>query len=243
MKFTVKGVPGLPIALLIHPALTDASFFDDTINALGGRYRVAVPTLDGHYDGSPDFLDAERSATELAHHLRAEGIDHVNLLFGCQLGAVVGLRLLADLPRGAIRRAVFDGAPLAHSEFGRGMYLRELRRIAKAAHEKAPGKARNLVDSRDEEYAHLVVQTVRGASDVTLQNVARACNDTADLPDLPEVTQGFTTFYWGSFDQTMKCATRVGRAYPRAHVVIKRGYPALGYLLKDPEAYAEEFLL
>lgn len=242
MKLTVRGVPDRPVALLIHPALTGPAYFDGIAEALGGRYRLALPTLDGHYDHGPDFAGVARSADELAHHLRAEGIAHVELLLGVGLGANVGLRLLADLPRGSVRRAVFDGAALGTSGLRRAAQLRRMRKIAKAAREKKPGVARNLVDSRDEEYAALVVDQARAASDATLDAIATACNDTPELPPLPEALQGFVTFTWGSYDQNARYARRVGEAYPRALIVMKRGLPPHSNLLNNPEHYVEEFL-
>lgn len=247
MKLTVKGVPGQPIALFIHPALTGPAYFDGIIDALKGRYRVALPTLDGHYDNAPDFAGIGRSADELARHLRAEGIDHVEVLLGCQLGANVGLRLLGTLPRGMVRRAVFDGAALETSGLGRTLYLRELRRIAKAARTGKPGAARKLVDSRDDDYVDLVVDQARSASDATLCAIADACfggtDDARGLPELPEAMQGFVTFTWGSYDQGSKCATRLSRTYPRAHIDIKRGLPPYSYLLDNSERYVEEYLI
>lgn len=247
MKLTVKGVPGQPVALCIHPALTGPAYFDGIIDALKGRYRVALPTLDGHYDNGPDFAGIARSADELAHHLRSEGIDHVEVLLGCQLGANVGLRLLATLPRGVVRRAVFDGATLESSGLGRTLYLRELRRIAKAARTGKPGAARKLVDSRDGEYVDLVVDQARSMSDASFCAIADACygrsDDAGELPALPEGMQGFVTFTWGSYDQSSKCATRISRAYPRARIDIKRGLPPYAYLLNNPDRYVEEFLV
>lgn len=243
MKLTVRGAADQPVALLIHPALTGPSYFDDIVEALGGRYRVVLPTLDGHYDHGPDFTSVERSADELSHHLRSEGIEHIHALLGVGVGANVGLELLAGLPRGAVRLSVFEGAPLGSSRLGRASYLRRLRHIARAAREKKPGAARNLVDSRDEEYAALVVDQARAASDATLVALAQAANGAPDLPDLPEALQGFMTFVWGSYDQNARYARRVRETYPSARVVIKRGLPPHGYLLNNAECYVEEFLL
>ena len=240
MKLTVKGVPGLPVALLIHPMLGDETFFDDVIDELKGRYRVAVPTLDGHYAGSPDFVSAAQEAEVLRRKLAAEGIDRVHVMLGCSLGACVALELLAQAPRGFARLAVFDSAPLMDSGLSRTICMHDLRGLRHAV-EKRPEKARRRVDTRDAEYAYTITQTIRHVSDASMAGIADACCH-ATLPQIPESAQPFMTFTWGSFDPAMKSWKRVRRAYPRAQMVVKDRYAHCDYVMMHADDFVREFL-
>lgn len=240
MKMTVRGIPGRPVALFIHPALTDYSFFDPLVDALKGRYRIAMPTLDGHYKDAPAFSDAATQAERIEFHLKAEHIDHVEVMLACGIGAGVGLQLLARLPHGTIRRSVFDAAQLGKSATGEALYLRHIRKIAKASLAN-PSRARNHVDTRDERYARLVVETARIASQQTLKNVAHAAY-AAQLPQIPAGAQGFMTFVWGTYDQAGEAGGRVLKAYPHADIHMVEKIVAYGYLLGDPDGFAAEFL-
>lgn len=240
MKFTVKGVPGQPVALLIHPVMADASFFDDLIDEMRGSYRVALPTLDGHYAGSPSFASARQEAEVLARKLQAEGVERVRVLLGCSLGAAVALELLAMMPRGFARLAVFDSPALIDSGLSRAIMAHDLRKIRKVAKEK-PERARRLIDTRDDDYAFLIQHNAAAATDATVEGVCDACCHAA-LPQVPEAQQPFMTFVWGSFDPAMKCRARVTRAYPHANVVIKDRYAHCDYLMMHPEDFAREFM-
>lgn len=241
MKLTVKGAPGAPVALLIHPMLADETFFDDVIDALHGRYRVAVPTLDGHYAGSPDFVSARQEAEVLLRKLSAEGVAHVRVMLGCSLGAAVALELLAQAPRGFAQVSVFDSPTLMDSALSRAICARDLCKLRKRLENK-PEKARRLVDTRDAEYAYTVTQTLRTASPASVRAMTdAACH--ATLPQVPESVQPFMTFTWGSFDPSMKAWRRVQRAYPRANLVVKDRYAHCDYLMMHTEEFVGEFLL
>ena len=239
MKLTVKGVPGAPHALLIHPAMTDASYFDPLMDALCGKYRLAIPTLDGHYADAPDFTSAHDQAERLMFKLHAEHIDHINVMLCCGLGACVGLALLAAAP-GLVRLSVFDGAHLDDSALREREYLHRLRMVAKVGL-RNPVKARRRVDTRDERYASLFVDVAKHASGATLVNVAHAACRAA-LPELPAHVQSFMTFTWGGYDETGSCHARVARAYPAASFVIKERHGTNGFLLGDPDGFARRFL-
>lgn len=240
MKITVKGAPGLPIALLLHPAMQDASYFDSLIDALHGQYRVAIPTMDGHYPGSPDFSDASTEAGRVLFHLEGERIERLGLILACGLGAAIALELLSRRPALLRGNCVLDSAVLGSSHLGEANYLHDLRKVASIASTK-PDRARNRVDSRDEPYARTFVDIARQASDATLVNLARA-SYRSSLPEIAPGIQGLMRFVWGSYDQAGEAHQRVMRAYPAARVEILKGWGANGYLRGDPEGYAKAYL-
>lgn len=241
MKMKVVGSPDRPVALFVHPALQDAAFFNPLIAALHGTFRVALPTLDGHYPGAPDFDDARTQATRLAFHLHAEHIDHIDLVLGCGLGAVVALMLLSNKPALLKGKAVLEGATFNRGALRARALAKQMSKLASKARISSE-KARRLVDSRD---AQLVDNQVYVASFVSLTTIdaLAATSYKGELPPVPASLEGRLTFLWGGYDQQGSAHSQVARAYPRARVEVLRGWGTMGLLRADPEGYARAYLL
>lgn len=242
MKLTVKGAPDLPVVLLIHPELSDWTFFDGLCEELGGRFRTALPTLSGHYPGSAGFVSAADEAQTLRALLKASGVRRLHALVGCGVGARVGLELLRDAPLDAVRICVFDGAALGGSKLARTSKLHEMRALAKAAR-KDPEAAARRVDTHDEAYAASVAKVAARMDGATLTTLADACCSCGELPPLNRARQGSTAFLWGSYDPACRAAERVRRAYPHAAVEVAAGFEPYADLLGDPAGFARRWLV
>lgn len=241
MRLKLVGAPGRPVALFVHPALQDASFFDPLVDALHGDFRVALPTLDGHYPGAPDFDDARTQASRLDFHLRAEHVGRVEVLLSCGVGVPVALWLMAGRPALVTGKAVLDGGTLSRGTLRALSCRHGMERLASRARAD-PARARNLVDSRDAALVDAQVRVASKASRATVAALAEA-SFPALLPELAESLQVRTTFLWGAYDQNGSAHARVARAYPAAHVRVVPGWGALGLLRADPEGYARAYLL
>lgn len=242
MKLTVKGAPNLPVVLLVHPELSDWTFFDGLCAELGGRFRTALPTLSGHYAGSAGFVSAEDEARTLRALLRASGVQRLHALVGCGVGARVGLEFLRDAPLDAVRVCVFDGAALGDSKLARTVKLHEMRALVKAAR-KNPRAAARRVDTHDEAYAAGVGKVAAHIDGPSVEALADACCSYGELPPLNRARQGSTAFLWGSYDPACKAAGRVRRAYPHARVEVATGLEPYADLLGDPAGFARRWLL
>ncbi len=241
MKLAVKGAPGLPVVLLIHPELSDWTFFEGLCDELGVRYRVALPTLSGHYSGSAGFVSSAEDARTLRTLLRDSEVEQIRVLVGCGVGAQVGLEFVRDAAPGAVRRCVFSGAALTNGRIARAAKLHEMRSLAQAAR-KNPETASRRVDTHHEAYARCVAKVAARMDGATLAALADACCAYAELPPLNRARQGSTTFLWGSYDPACKAAERVRRAYPYAQVEVATGLEAYADLLGDPAGFARRHL-
>lgn len=241
MKMKVVGSPDRPTALFVHPALQDAAFFDGLVESLHGAFRVALPTMDGHYRDGPDFDDARSQAGRLEFHLHAEHLEHVDLVLGCGLGAVVALMLLERRPGLLKGKAVLEGATLGRGALRAQGLARRMQKLASRARTD-PAHARKLVDSRDARLVDNRVGVASFASRATVEALA-AASFKGEMPKVPAAVEGRLTFLWGGYDQLGSAHARVARVYPRARVEVLRGWGAMGMLLADPEEYARAYLL
>lgn len=241
MRFAEEGPEDAPVALLVHPMLVDERCFRPLTQRLAGRYRFVLPTLDGHYDGSPDFASAVEEARGMAAWLQGRGIDRIEVLLGASLGGAVALEmlgLLGDSPC-SVGRAVVDGAPLFDSRVVHAGFVKEARRMRDLARAGSP-EATRASESFFSGHGDELIACARRFSDASLEAVAAAtCR--ARLPRLPEGTQRRLTFAWGMKELAFKSASRVLAAYPHARVAVKRGLDHCGYLTGDPDGYAAEF--
>ncbi len=241
MKLTVKGIPNRPVVVLIHPELCDWRFFDRICEQLNGRYRVALPTLSGHYSNGPDFVSVAAEAKRLRYLLNNSGIDRIHTLLGCGIGGHIGLEFLKDAALDEVRFAVFDSPTLTNSHAGRSTKLHEFRSIAHAAR-RDPEKALRRVDTRDTEYAKLIVSVAARMSETSLIALADACFDCPSLPELSAARQHTTDFIWGSYDPQCKSAAEVRKAYPYAAVDVSPGNPAYTAMMYHTEEYVHRYL-
>ena len=97
------------IIMLIHPSLVRWDYFELVIPILETSARLIVPALPGYDETNRgDFTSVEEIAESLERWLSENGIDSIDVLYGCSMGGSVIMRMLAN---GAItiRNAVIDG--------------------------------------------------------------------------------------------------------------------------------------
>lgn len=110
MKFREFGDPDAPAVILVHGAGNAWWSFLRQARALEGRFRVILPTLDGHADAcGEEYVSTEAEADNLLGYVDSECGGRLFLLCGVSLGGQIALEMLSRRPRLA-ERAIIDGA-------------------------------------------------------------------------------------------------------------------------------------
>ena len=241
MLLTIKGIPGKPYALLIHPELADLRFFDPLLDQLDGRYRVVLPTLDGHHQDSPDFSDPLDQAVKIDQLLAAEGIRDLELVLGCGVGATIALRLLSLHGPHFARRIVLDSAHLSEWQLPERHMARRLAKISRLS-ATSPARLEKMLPDLPRQTRQVIANVARDASAATVRSLAHACFGEC-LPGMSAQQQSRVTFAWGRLDGAGSAHRRVARAYPYANIEVRGLYPSLAHLCRDPEGFARCYLL
>lgn len=97
------------IIVLIHPSIVRWDYFEFVIPLLENSARIIVPALPG-YDESDrgDFTSVEDISEALARWLRGNGINSIDVLYGCSMGGSIVMRMLAN-GEITVGNAVVDG--------------------------------------------------------------------------------------------------------------------------------------
>lgn len=110
MNFHEFGDPRNPSVMLIHGAGNAWWSFLRQARALEGRFRVILPTLDGHAEEcGEEYVSTEDEACKLLEYVDARCGGGLFLLGGVSLGGQIVMEMLSRRPDVA-RRAIVDGA-------------------------------------------------------------------------------------------------------------------------------------
>lgn len=110
MKFHEFGDPRHPTVMLIHGAGNAWWSFLRQARALENRFRVILPTLDGHAEEcEEEYRSTETEADKLLEYIDARCDGRLFLLGGVSLGGQIVMELLSRRPDVA-QRAIVDGA-------------------------------------------------------------------------------------------------------------------------------------
>lgn len=110
MNFHEFGDPRNPAVMLVHGAGNAWWSFLRQARALEGRFRVILPTLDGHAEEcGEEYVSTEDEAHKLLEYVEARCGGELFLLGGVSLGGQIVMEMLGQRPDVA-RRAIVDGA-------------------------------------------------------------------------------------------------------------------------------------
>ena len=110
MNFHEFGDPRSPAVMLVHGAGNAWWSFLRQARALEGRFRVILPTLDGHAEEcGEEYVSTEDEAGKLLEYVDARCDGGLFLLGGVSLGGQIVMEMLGQRPDVA-RHAIVDGA-------------------------------------------------------------------------------------------------------------------------------------
>ena len=110
MNFHEFGDPHSPVVMLIHGAGNAWWSFLRQARALEGRFRVVLPTLDGHAEEcEEEYVSTEDEAGKLLEYVDSQCGGRLFLLGGVSLGGQIVMEMLSRRPNVA-RHAIVDGA-------------------------------------------------------------------------------------------------------------------------------------
>jgi len=116
--FSAGTADGTPLVLL-HGNVSSALFWDETIPAFVGQYRVIAPDLRGYGDTEPLTIDATRGLRDWSDDLKALA-DAMNVgrfhILGWSMGAGVAMQYAIDHPADVLSLTLMS--PLAPYGFG-----------------------------------------------------------------------------------------------------------------------------
>lgn len=110
MNFHEFGDPDSPAVMLVHGAGNAWWSFLRQARALEGRFRVILPTLDGHAEEcGEEYVSTEDEAGKLLEYVDSQCGGRLFLLGGVSLGGQIVMEMLSRRPDVA-RHAIVDGA-------------------------------------------------------------------------------------------------------------------------------------
>ena len=110
MNFHEFGDPRSPAVMLVHGAGNAWWSFLRQARALEGRFRVILPTLDGHAEEcGEEYVSTEDEAHKLLEYVDSQCGGGLFLLGGVSLGGQIVMEMLGQRPDVA-RHAIVDGA-------------------------------------------------------------------------------------------------------------------------------------
>ncbi len=161
-----------------------------------------MPTMNAHYEGSPDFVSAAHDAGLIVQYLQESRIEEISVLLGVSLGAVVALELSGQLTQAnfnyldqkfiALNRVVIDGAPLFDSFVMRAGFVGEARRLRDLSRTH-PEKALKMAAGIYNGFSDELVSHAQTISNESIEGFASSvCR--AKLPLLNKDMQKLITF-------------------------------------------------
>ena len=95
MEFAEYGSKNAPTLIFIHGSCTTAeTCYSKVAEALKGNYHCVLCRLDGHYDGSPDFVSLNKEAEQIEEYVQQNRNGSVYALIGLSLGSTICVHLL-----------------------------------------------------------------------------------------------------------------------------------------------------
>lgn len=110
MRFHEFGDPGAPVVMLVHGGGNAWWNYLRQARVLAKRFRVVLPTLDGHGEEfGEEYLSTEAEAEKILEYIDKHCRGGLFLLGGVSLGGQIALEVLSRRADVA-RRAIIDGA-------------------------------------------------------------------------------------------------------------------------------------
>lgn len=110
MNFHEFGDPSMPAVMLVHGAGNSWWSFERQARALEERYRVILPTLDGHAEEcGEEYVFSEAEATKLLEYIDDNCSGGLYLLGGVSLGGQIVMEMLSRRTDVA-QYAIVDGS-------------------------------------------------------------------------------------------------------------------------------------
>ena len=229
------------VILLIHPMLATGEMMRRLLAVpMGNSFRYLIPDLTGHGDEiEKDYESAVNEAAAIDDYLKEHEIHEIRLAFGASLGAVTLMELLAKTDV-KIDRIFFEGASMYEkasfmNKIIRAVMLKKNRK-AKAHPEIVAPKMEKLYGPQVKD---IMAEQMLGISEPSIINIVRDCGFVR-LPDLTEEQQRNCAFAYGEKDWDLKAARkRCPQKYPHAKLKVWPKRAHCGYVVEDPDRYAE----
>jgi len=108
MKVYEFGKEQIKTAVMFQCAAEPWWAFRGSAEELSKDHHVYLMIADGHDELGTEFVSLEKYAADAAGYLRANGIKHVDIMYGISMGGAAVIRFLAteNIP---VERAVIDG--------------------------------------------------------------------------------------------------------------------------------------
>jgi len=251
MKFETVGEPESPVIVLMCGSFMTGQGMMGIAERLADDYRVICPTYDGHYPGGGTFDSRESQAQGVVRHLEREGIEAVRVIGGVSMGAEVVLDLAAMVegqpaPSVNVGRYLLDGGPFFRfPALMRWVMRRKFLGMVRMGRERpAEDMLRNpfvswVIHGDVEPYRALMGGIAFDClSDETVRNESDACY-TFDFPELSVEAQRKLLFSWSSNEPARQSAKKVRACYPHATYRDAGELGHCGFMLKEPDRYAE----
>lgn len=109
MEFVTHGMSDKPVVVFVHGSCTTAeTCYSKVIEDLKRDHYCVLCRLDGHYDGSEDFISLDDEAEQIEVFINKEFGGRISLLAGLSLGATICVRLI-ERNRCRYDRVLLDG--------------------------------------------------------------------------------------------------------------------------------------
>ena len=247
MKLIRTGNGTGPVAVLLPGLIADEGSLAGLAEALSDCQVLSV-RYDGQNEGA--FRSADAEAAAVLDLLKKEGINHIDLLYGISLGAVVGLKMLALQPDISAHN-FFDGGLFFH--FNKLLRLGINSKFMDFVHQavkldetaglqlvKSHSALKQIigtpVPAQDKLFANML-KVLRETDEASLKAQLEACFDFR-YPSLSQDVQKRTIFLFADQDPAAHCRKETAAAYPAAHILDLPGYGYGGFVAADPAGYA-----
>jgi pimeloyl-ACP methyl ester carboxylesterase len=107
MKVIEYGSRQAPLMTIFQCTAEPWWVFKPSAEELSGEFHILLFAADGHDESGTTFESVEKYAHDAAMYLQAQGVDHVDLMYGVSLGGATVVRFLAaeSIP---VTKAIID---------------------------------------------------------------------------------------------------------------------------------------
>ena len=234
MSFHEFGPEDAPCVMLIHGGGNAWWNYLRQARALSDRYRVVLPTLDGHGEEcDTPYVSTEAAADKLLAYIDGRCGGHVFALGGVSLGGQIVIELLSRRPDVA-EKAIIDGSlcipqpfmarcciALVHTCWGLMFGKKAARRQIGAMPKMLPAKM-----LYPDELAELYLRDMPRLPKRTMVAVYRTYMQRYRLKEGVRATQAEVQYWYG--EKEMKCVKKSARLF-QSYVPSATLYEAKGY--------------
>ena len=247
MKLIKTGNETGPAAVLLPGLAADEESLAGLRDALAD-WQVYTVRYDGQGEGV--FRSADAEAADVLALLKQAGLEHADLLYGISLGAVVGLKMLAQEPDISTRN-FFDGGLFFH--FNKLLRMGITSQFMDFVHQAVRlDEEGGLQLVKKHSALKQIIGTPVPAQDQLFKNMLKVLKETGDdsvkaqleacfdfrYPALSADVQKRTVFLFADQDPAAHCRKEAAAAYPDAHILDLPGFGYGGFVAADPAGYA-----